>query len=198
VGNLHFDRNENLMAMLRGSKKFTVFDPLQYANVYGGEQFVESQYEAEVVAKSGLKKKKSSGGGGGGGPSSPSSRRSVKVGVSADGVITNDEEHEQVDEGVRQDDEEEEVEVEVLAWRPSQSKKLKVEKIMSMSAYSPVNITSSKVYHKFPKFKQAIKYECEVQEGDVLYLPSRWWHEVESTPDKEGKAVAVNFWYCFN
>ena len=37
--------------------------------------------------------------------------------------------------------------------------------------------------------------ECTVERGDVLYLPSFWWHEVQSSPDEFGKNIAVNFWY---
>lgn len=34
---LHFDRNENLMTMMRGRKTFYLYDPSQSVNVYGGE-----------------------------------------------------------------------------------------------------------------------------------------------------------------
>jgi len=26
-------------------------------------------------------------------------------------------------------------------------------------------------------------------------VPSRWWHEVVSEPDKDGKTAAANIWY---
>eukprot|EP00494_Astrolonche_serrata_P004558 UN04571 len=31
--------------------------------------------------------------------------------------------------------------------------------------------------------------------GETLYLPALWYHEVHQIPDKEGKTIAVNFWY---
>jgi cupin-like protein len=33
-----------------------------------------------------------------------------------------------------------------------------------------------------------------VGEGDVLYLPAFWWHEVVSSPDDHGRNIAVNYW----
>ena len=35
----------------------------------------------------------------------------------------------------------------------------------------------------------------EVRAGEVLYLPSLWFHCVAQEGDEEGKAVAVNWWY---
>jgi len=38
-------------------------------------------------------------------------------------------------------------------------------------------------------------YQCNIMEGDVLYMPAFWWHEVQSRPNPEEKRnVAVNFW----
>jgi hypothetical protein len=34
-----------------------------------------------------------------------------------------------------------------------------------------------------------------VQAGDVLYLPSLWYHQVAQIGDDEGKVIAVNMWY---
>ena len=31
--------------------------------------------------------------------------------------------------------------------------------------------------------------------GDVIYVPSHWWHEVRSLPDTEGKTVAINYFF---
>jgi hypothetical protein len=43
--------------------------------------------------------------------------------------------------------------------------------------YSPVNVRDPNLT-KHPKFSKAKGIVCEIQEGDTLYLPSHWWHEV--------------------
>lgn len=60
---------------------------------------------------------------------------------------------------------------------------------------SPVDILSPD-YETFPKFKNAKPIVCRVEAGDVLFLPSFWWHEVQSHPDSDEMInIAVNFWY---
>jgi len=34
-----------------------------------------------------------------------------------------------------------------------------------------------------------------VQAGEVLYLPSMWFHYVQQTPDDSGRVIAINYWY---
>jgi len=34
-----------------------------------------------------------------------------------------------------------------------------------------------------------------VNAGEVLYLPSLWFHHVGQVPDDEGRCIAVNYWY---
>lgn len=34
-----------------------------------------------------------------------------------------------------------------------------------------------------------------LEPGDVLYLPSLWYHQVEQQNDELGRVIAVNFWY---
>lgn len=50
-------------------------------------------------------------------------------------------------------------------------------------------------YEEFPLFKYAKPYQVEIKQGEVLYLPSLWFHHVQQTEDKEGKMIAVNYWY---
>lgn len=47
---------------------------------------------------------------------------------------------------------------------------------------------------KYPRFSEAIKHGqvAELQAGDALYLPSMWWHQVESL---EPFNVLVNYWW---
>eukprot|EP00049_Salpingoeca_infusionum_P016098 m.324128 g.324128 ORF g.324128 m.324128 type:complete len:519 (+) comp16008_c0_seq4:132-1688(+) len=49
---------------------------------------------------------------------------------------------------------------------------------------------------RFPEFRHATSISCHVQEGDALFLPSFWWHEVVSAPNtKEHRNLAVNYWF---
>ncbi|KRZ13003.1 JmjC domain-containing protein 7, partial [Trichinella zimbabwensis] len=60
---------------------------------------------------------------------------------------------------------------------------------------SPVDITLPD-FEKFPFAKNAVPLNCTISEGDVLFLPSFWWHEVQSYPNEvEHQNIAVNFWY---
>ncbi|KAK3200221.1 hypothetical protein Dsin_023636 [Dipteronia sinensis] len=49
---------------------------------------------------------------------------------------------------------------------------------------------------KFPLFFNGPKpFECTVNAGEILYLPSMWFHHVRQSPDENGVTVAVNYWY---
>lgn len=32
----------------------------------------------------------------------------------------------------------------------------------------------------FPKFREAVALDCRLRQGDTLFIPSNWWHEVET------------------
>jgi jumonji domain-containing protein 7 len=60
---------------------------------------------------------------------------------------------------------------------------------------SPVDILEPN-FELFPNFKDAVPMNCTVNEGEMLFLPSFWWHEVQSYPaESEPLNIAVNFWY---
>lgn len=60
---------------------------------------------------------------------------------------------------------------------------------------SPVDILSPD-FERFPNFKDAKPMNCSVGPSETLFLPSYWWHEVQSYPDhSEPVNIAVNFWY---
>ena len=49
---------------------------------------------------------------------------------------------------------------------------------------------------KFPKFKKALSYRYEVilKQGEILFIPAGWWHEVTSLGD--GVVCSINrFWH---
>ncbi len=49
-------------------------------------------------------------------------------------------------------------------------------------------------FEKFPKFKTALEHAlvADLEPGDALYLPSMWWHHVESLSEFN---VLVNYWW---
>jgi len=48
----------------------------------------------------------------------------------------------------------------------------------------------------FPRFFEGPPpLVCEVGEGDLLFLPSMYYHFVEQRCGSEGRCIAVNFWY---
>jgi len=45
---------------------------------------------------------------------------------------------------------------------------------------------------KYPNFKYAHSVICEAKAGNILFLPPRWWHAVNSTGDQN---FAINYWF---
>ncbi|KAH7836172.1 hypothetical protein Vadar_033355 [Vaccinium darrowii] len=49
---------------------------------------------------------------------------------------------------------------------------------------------------KFPLYFDGPKpFEVTVKAGDILYLPSMWFHHVRQSPDSRGRTIAINYWY---
>lgn len=63
-----------------------------------------------------------------------------------------------------------------------------------LTPYSPVNISAPDL-SRHPRFAEARRVSCRVEAGDAIYVPTEWWHEVESHPDADGKTVGVNLFY---
>ncbi|KAK9888740.1 hypothetical protein WA026_000967 [Henosepilachna vigintioctopunctata] len=55
----------------------------------------------------------------------------------------------------------------------------------------PVDPLDEESMNAYPKFDKARKYVIRVEKGDVLYLPSLWFHHVRQSHG----CIAVNFWY---
>ena len=61
--------------------------------------------------------------------------------------------------------------------------------------YSPINFYEPD-YEKYPDYaKVRGKMYVKLDEGDILYIPSFWWHHVKSSKNKN---IGVNFWYTSN
>lgn len=49
---------------------------------------------------------------------------------------------------------------------------------------------------RFPRFQNATPLTCRVEENETLFVPSFWWHEVNSEKSlKSERNVAVNLWF---
>ncbi|KAG6789265.1 hypothetical protein POTOM_005356 [Populus tomentosa] len=49
---------------------------------------------------------------------------------------------------------------------------------------------------KFPLyFNGPTPFHCTVKAGEILYLPSMWFHHVRQSPDENGCTIALNYWY---
>lgn len=79
---------------------------------------------------------------------------------------------------------------------PTQRDKLYITKGKeTISNYSPVNFFNPDL-EKYPLFaKVKGKMLVEIGPGDILFLPSFWWHHVKSSEERN---IAVNFWYTPN
>ena len=60
---------------------------------------------------------------------------------------------------------------------------------------SPVHINNRTELSRYPNFEHAnnSRLTCHVEAGDILFLPSHWWHEVRSVGDPV--TLAVNLWF---
>lgn len=45
---------------------------------------------------------------------------------------------------------------------------------------------------RFPRFAGARGFHCVLEPGDVLFVPSRWWHQARSIDC----SVSINFWWA--
>jgi hypothetical protein len=73
-------------------------------------------------------------------------------------------------------------------WSPAKGAKvMRIPLATTPKSFTPfptVNITAPQL-DRFPLFAKAKQVRCEVFEGDVLYLPSNWWHEVMSFENEQ-------------
>lgn len=62
---------------------------------------------------------------------------------------------------------------------------------------SPIDLKNSTNWtSRFPRFRKDRGFECVVKEGEAIFVPAFWWHEVKSEPvSPQVRAnVAVNLW----
>mmetsp|Transcript_3969 Transcript_3969/g.2934 ORF Transcript_3969/g.2934 Transcript_3969/m.2934 type:complete len:104 (+) Transcript_3969:718-1029(+) len=56
---------------------------------------------------------------------------------------------------------------------------------------SPVNISNPNL-NLFAEFRYSTTYTVDLERGDCLYIPSFWWQQIDSHPDR---SIGVTFWY---
>uniref|UniRef100_A0A7S1JGX9 JmjC domain-containing protein n=1 Tax=Eutreptiella gymnastica TaxID=73025 RepID=A0A7S1JGX9_9EUGL len=60
--------------------------------------------------------------------------------------------------------------------------------------FSPINVAAPDL-KRYPLYAKAKPINITLRAGEMLYMPSFWWHSVVSHADAEGKNIAINFWY---
>ena len=57
--------------------------------------------------------------------------------------------------------------------------------------YSQIDIKAPDLA-KFPRFAEVRAAEVILGPGDLLYVPARWWHSVQSLD----VSISINQWFC--
>ncbi|KAJ3029127.1 UNVERIFIED_CONTAM: DnaJ sub C member 7 [Siphonaria sp. JEL0065] len=70
---------------------------------------------------------------------------------------------------------------------------------MSFSRIDPDVLHSADATKTYPNLENITKVTFELKEGEMLYLPASWFHEVRSGPSAKSKTVgphmALNYWF---
>lgn len=79
---------------------------------------------------------------------------------------------------------------------PEQLENLYIGPLDNTPSGQPISIVNLKNpdFKKFPRFKLALEsaFVVDLEPGDALFLPSMWWHHVESSAQFNG---LVNYWW---
>jgi hypothetical protein len=67
-----------------------------------------------------------------------------------------------------------------LLFAPEQEPLLHPERLPLVFGRSPIDVRRPDL-ERFPRFAAARPVKCTLRPGDLLYIPSRWWHAVQST-----------------
>jgi [protein]-arginine 3-hydroxylase / protease len=78
----------------------------------------------------------------------------------------------------------------VLLFSPSQSDSLYPAITTFQKNTSLVNIVQPN-YILHPKAKELMGVEANLEEGDAIYIPKKWWHFIQSSTT----ACSVNYWW---
>lgn len=79
---------------------------------------------------------------------------------------------------------------------PEQVKNLYIGRLDLTPAGQPISLADPKApdFERFPKFREALQaaFSVELSAGDAIYIPTPWWHHVESL---DRLNVLVNYWW---
>jgi lysine-specific demethylase 8 len=56
--------------------------------------------------------------------------------------------------------------------------------------YSPVDVEQPD-FEKFPRFREATPLEFQLNPGEILFIPVRWWHYLRALD----QTISLNFWW---
>jgi lysine-specific demethylase 8 len=82
----------------------------------------------------------------------------------------------------------------VILFAPDQSRGLYPTSVFSPRRHFSRVRLEEPDFEAFPALRQATGCRAVIERGDMLFLPSLWWHEVRT----EEPSIAVNFWWGLN
>ena len=97
------------------------------------------------------------------------------------------------------------MQVPAAVYRPQHdgSLDLELERPERLVSWCPIevaqdDVTQAKQVEAYPRFHDPslpAPLTVQVHAGEILYLPSMWYHMVQQEDDDSGRVIAVNYWY---
>eukprot|EP00924_Labyrinthula_sp_SR-Ha-C_P014857 maker-scaffold_9-snap-gene-0.3-mRNA-1 protein AED:0.13 eAED:0.13 QI:0/0/0/0.5/1/1/2/0/413 len=175
---LHHDFHDNIYLLIRGRKKFKIFPPSCFENMYLSKK-VDKIFSNGLITYEGDELNPDG--------SDKLLRKKHMFQKKLQEELNDDEEDKILDELL-----ELEAALEVEFTPP-----LKKQKFVSLPKnFSKIRTTREVDLTKFPKFDESKGTEVILEAGDLLYLPCGWFHEVFSVSEKDSEGhLAFNYWF---
>lgn len=78
----------------------------------------------------------------------------------------------------------------IILYDPNESENLYPHEGSFLSNTAQVN-PEEPDYKTFPNYKNSVAWECHLKQGEMLYIPPKWWHHVRSL----STSFSVSFWW---
>jgi len=78
----------------------------------------------------------------------------------------------------------------IILYDPNESENLYPHEGSLLSNTAQVN-PEEPDYKTFPNYKNSVAWECHLKQGEMLYIPPKWWHHVRSL----STSFSVSFWW---